>query len=244
MSNKFAWKPPPPQPCTVSFKLHSHEVALLSIPELPVRFILQAYSGGRDLVLSSSASLFWLLPPICCSLAVTPGMGEKSEVSFWTHLLPNLLTFSFLSPNLHFSSLLSYRLTSGSGHFSKFSQLWKSHPSSTLPSPVPWPFIAIPPTLIPLSFRLENRGGLALCTLSFLGNLWPFLGGSGGLMIMAWAHQGGGSELLRRGRRGHHRWFGGKYPPNWKFRQTSEGKGMVAVVTLCSEQNVSLGYLR
>lgn len=115
-------------------------------------------SPGRPTVEALGLSFLTLtshLLQLGCDARVGGGRG----VSFWTHLLPYLFTFSFLSPNLHFSSLLSYRLTSGSGHFSKLSQLWNSHPRSTFHPPMPQPFTAIPPHPISPPFSLPGELG-------------------------------------------------------------------------------------
>lgn len=186
-----------------------------------------------------------LISDFClASIATWLWYRGKSDVSFWTHLLPNLLTFYILFLNLHFSSFLSYILTWVSAHFSigwwQPSQI--PHCSIMLSTLTPhhplWPFST---PRFPSPSHLDGGPGWPCF-------LYPILSGSPCSLVGCLGDdshclscQGVCSELLRSGRRGHHSKFGGYFPPNCKFRQNSEG--VMAAMVICLEQCVTLGYL-
>lgn len=129
--------------------------------------IYTQWRQGSDFVFFSLLSDSYLK-----SVAAWLWCRRKSDVSFWTHLLPNLLSFSFLFPNLHFSSLLNYRLTPGSGHFSLVwwqpSQLQNSYCRAMHPTPLhtppQWPF-STPPSPPSFPFPFVRRTKVTLLSV-------------------------------------------------------------------------------
>lgn len=165
---QFVLKLLPSQPCGKSPKLHSHETTVPLHPRLPVRFIHHIHSRVRALVFHS------LISDSCrTSTAAWPWNRGKSDASFWTHLFQfySHVFLPFPKSALFFS--LSYRLTSGSGHFLlgwwQLSQLRNSY-CSTLPRLPPTPMTLqcpFPTPPFPLPFALRTR-----VTLLFPGMWW------------------------------------------------------------------------
>lgn len=174
----------------MSFKLHSHELALPLHPQLSITFMHHAHSGDRVLVLCSFSCHFWLLPWICCSLAVM--QGEE-----WCFILDSSLAksthifLSFPKSVLFFSPKLQIYLR----FWSFLSWVMAAFPVPEFPLQhhVPHPHPSDPSALLPASrsslppspFPL-HEGPEWPCSLYplLLGSPWSFLGWGRGLILM------------------------------------------------------------